>query len=332
MRQKAILWVVGAAILVGGILIAGWEEVVETAQILDWHELLILLGLQIATIAGLAYQWRYLFKRSGKSIRYRDIAIVNLASGFVESVTPSSKLGGEAAKVYLFHQITSTAYHRLSALLLVQKFVSLGPLVFICTASMLFFVSYADVTVQLATNAVLGAMLATIIALLIGYLLIRFRDQLLVDKEHSISYLDEVQEFLQRSIQNARSLLTYSEQVWMLSVSTGIWALYPFKVYLAAQFLSLELSLFIAVIGTFLAYGVSLLPVSPGGLGTFEATLASVCVVGGLTFSEGMTVALVTRFATFWFPLVLSAGATVWLFVSDKQISPEGTRFDSWLQ
>ncbi|QZA87749.1 flippase-like domain-containing protein [Salinarchaeum sp. IM2453] len=332
MRQKAVLWVVGAAILVGGILIAGWAEIVETAQMLAWYELLILLGLQIITIAGLAYQWGYLFKRSGKSIRYRDIAIVNLASGFVESVTPSSKLGGEAAKVYLFHQITNTAYHRLSALLLVQKFVSLGPLFVICVVSTLFFVNYADVTVQLETNVVLGPILATIIVLLIGYLLIRFRDRLLVDKEYSIPHIDEAQRFLQSSIRNARSLLTYSEQAWMLSVSTGVWALYPFKVYLAAQFLSLELSLFIAVVGTFLAYGVSLLPVSPGGLGTFEATLASVCVIGGLTFSEGMAVALVTRVATFWFPLALSAGATVWLFVSDEQISPEETRVDSWFQ
>lgn len=69
----------------------------------------------------------------------------------------------------------------------------------------------------------------------------------------------------------------------------------------------------IAVI-TYTAYLVSLFPLLPGGLGSFEGTMALMFAsYGEIFFAEALAIALVARFVTYWFPLLLSALLTAYL-------------------
>jgi len=67
-----------------------------------------------------------------------------------------------------------------------------------------------------------------------------------------------------------------------------------------------EVSLaYIAAI-TFAAYMVAMLPIFPGGLGGFEATMAGLLVAIGFAVSDAAVVTIVFRFITFWLVMLLS--------------------------
>ena len=49
-----------------------------------------------------------------------------------------------------------------------------------------------------------------------------------------------------------------------------------------------------------------MMPLLPGGLGTFEAAMVLLLAAIGIPFYQGITFALVFRFSTFWFVFIWS--------------------------
>lgn len=58
---------------------------------------------------------------------------------------------------------------------------------------------------------------------------------------------------------------------------------------------------------TFVSYFAAMIPLLPGGLGTFEGTMSGMLLVYGLSAEEAVAVSLVFRFVTFWFVVLFSA-------------------------
>ena len=68
---------------------------------------------------------------------------------------------------------------------------------------------------------------------------------------------------------------------------------------------------------TFISYFAAMIPILPGGLGTFEGTMSGLLLVYGLTPEEAVAVSLVFRFVTFWFVVLLSAAVILlWKLLS----------------
>lgn len=92
----------------------------------------------------------------------------------------------------------------------------------------------------------------------------------------------------------------------LICLSLLMWLLYPLKYYLVAQAYGIEISFSSISSATFIAYFTSLLPLTPGGLGTFELSMAHILFMNGLSLSEGLLIAGTGRLITFWFPLLIS--------------------------
>ncbi len=105
----------------------------------------------------------------------------------------------------------------------------------------------------------------------------------------------------------------------MFGVAFIIWAFYPVKVYLVANILGYQLNPVIVIIATFTAYLVSMVPLLPGGLATFEGTLALVLAYEGLAAHEAFSIALMTRVITFWIPLFISAIPAIYYINKTKK-------------
>lgn len=339
MRRKGLLWIVGLGILGGFIFFADWTEVVEALSYVDGWILVALFGVQLLTLCLITYQWKYILDCSDIDLPYREIFAVNLAGTFVESVTPSSKLGGEAAKVYLFERLSSANYLDLSSAVAVHKFVSMVPFLALCLTITGAAVLFLDGRIP-GTTTVALILIAVAGGLSLGLLLVRKNGRITTRRTGrrslpvSISIFDRLPGRIERlgtraitvlreTTRGAKRLTTPADRRHLYLVSLVIWGLYPLKVYVVAVMLGLDAGLLLATIGTILAYLVSITPLSPGGTGTFEGTLALVFLAGGSTFAEGLTVALVARLVTFWFPLALSVAATIWLLFSDHHIQPD---------
>ncbi len=323
MNKKLLLWILGIFILTVVTLISGLGEIVSILFDLDASLLILFLislgTLQLITLCLVAFQWYYLFGKSSEEISFSRVFLINQTGGFVESVTPSSKMGGEAAKLYLYNNITSIDYEKLTSLLLGHKYISLAPFLLIGFFTLVFLASflYAMPLVVYLSFGSLGVLT------LILFLLIYFEGKSsgwskkldvgfpMIEKFYT-KFILAVQ-FVQRASNTTKKILTPKTRNSLFVVSFVVWAIYPFKIYVTAQVLGIQLNFLLAIIVTYSTYLVSMLPITPGGLGTFEGSMAVILRLNGFLFAEGMAIALLARVITFWFPLLISAGSTIYL-------------------
>ncbi|MDQ2048873.1 lysylphosphatidylglycerol synthase transmembrane domain-containing protein [Natronolimnohabitans sp. A-GB9] len=331
MNRKLLLWIVGICLLAGLAFLAGWRELWSALQQGNPLVIAALCLVQFGTLGLIAYQWQFLFDRAGVSISFRRVFEVTLAGLFVESATPSSKLGGMAAKVYLFERTTNATYGTISSVLLAQKYVSLPPFAVLCVGALgVGASSLEDGAVSSDVYGLVGGFVAVVVA--VGAVLTVSRRETTRDGHWSIAtivpnsaagYVDRAQSTLRSVVSGAGELLDRRGRYWLYAIAVLLWFVYPLKIYVVALTLGVETTLTIAFVGTYLAYLVGLAPISPGGTGTFEGTLALVFLAGGASFAEGLSVALLARVVTFWVPLALSAVTTAILIWSDEDAVPD---------
>ena len=315
---KILLFLLGIAVIALLVLLLGLEDIRSSLSGLTLWQLLLLFCLQIATLLAGSWMWYRLLRKKGP-ISFSEVFLVNQASALLEKLTPSVKLGGEAAKVFLLRQRTGHAYSDLTGILVLQKFLSLAPFALLCL--MVLLPALYLFNLPAALYAALPALL--LILAVLGVLCSpgrqQGRDTEQAWKDHPgqekvgklagrVPHIKaKIRLFLESSRRTASTLLTKKETAELLTLSLGIWIFYPLKVYLVCSFLGLDPGILMIAVSTLAAYLVSMLPLLPGGLGSYEGTMALVFTLADLDPAQGMAVALVSRSATFWFPMLLSA-------------------------
>ncbi len=233
-----------------------------------------------------------------------------LTGSFVESVTPSSKLGGETAKAYLLYQKTDLNSNDLTSIIVMQKFIILLPFLFLCLFVILLSF-YKYFLPDFVYIIYLITVLIFVIICAIYYKLGKRKDVFIF----KFKKLNKVVSFISKSSKKSSDLLLNSQKYWLLLISLFIWLLYPLKLYLVSRMLGFNVEILFIILVTYIAYLAGIMPVSPGGLGTFEGTIALLFSWNGFYFAEGLSVALVLRLITYWFPLILSIIAASYLII-----------------
>ncbi len=321
-NNKVLLWIVGILLITALTVSSGFSEIATIWRGLNPLILVLLGSLQILTLSLSSFQWYYLFNKENHFISFKDVFSIYLSGVFVESVTPSSKFGGEATKVYLFRKKTGLPYQKIVAFFIAHKYISLLPFLVLCSI----FLILGSINFNLPGIAYISfgalALLFSLIAfsvhkgninkrLKISRLLDLLDDSSLISKplKKILAGID----FIDSASAQVKQILTNKERNLLLVISVIIWGLYPLKIYLAAEALGIPLNPIIPIIATYLAYLVSMLPLSPGGLGTFEGTMAFIFSVNGISFTQGVAISMLARSITYWFPLFLSAAMTIYL-------------------
>ena len=337
-----LLYILGIIILASLVFIVGFEDVLKIVTKISPFHLFILFLVQILTIFLTGYIWYFLIKKSTaeKEISLSSVIGVHLAGNFVESVTPSVKLGGETAKVFLMRQKTSLSYQELTAITVVSKYFSLIPFLLIS----LFVVLYTFFTWDMPEIVYLSFL--GLVFLLVLFILFfklgtmknistsnlwnqsktinpdqkSFKEKLLLKGHKIINFVKEASNI-------SRELTKVTDRWQLIFIASIVWILYPVKVYFVSNALGFNNSFILIALATFTAYLVNMLPLLPGGLGSFEGSMALVFTSAGLTSAEGLSIALVTRLVTFWLPLLLSAGAaSVLVYNKKNEVLKEKTK------
>lgn len=317
--RKVIFFLLGFALLLSMVFFLGTKDVAAHISAISPHSLAILFSLQLSTLMASAWLWHFLLSRKS-NVSFSSVFLINQAAGMVESITPSVKFGGEAAKIWLFRKYTGQKYEDLSGAMLVHKFLTMAPFAVLCLLLL------APAAYYFTLPAYFYALLA-LLFLFCGLLgATCYRKPASPWKNSDNIHEQEVQgkmgfkvlvkartifigifAFLRQARSSASTLLGPGQSIAALSVSLIIWIFYPVKVYLVCMFLGIDVHPIIIGLSTLFAYMVSMVPVLPGGLGAYEGGMAAFFTIGGLSPAEGLAIALVSRLTTFWFPLLVSA-------------------------
>ncbi|NLW56818.1 MAG: flippase-like domain-containing protein [Firmicutes bacterium] len=95
---------------------------------------------------------------------------------------------------------------------------------------------------------------------------------------------------------------------WILQfvLALLIWAIFPLKLILLIFPHNNSIPLLVLFGTTFVSYFAGMIPLLPGGLGTFETTMSGLLTIYGLPLNQAVAITIVFRFITFWFVLLLS--------------------------
>ena len=334
--KKSLLWLFALMVIIILVISLGWDDI--RSALLRVHPMILigLLVLQTATILAVSFQWRYLLKKTNRPVSLLLTLLINLAGNFIESVTPSVKLGGEAAKVIYYHKYTGLGYDRLTGIMLALKLFSLLPFVVFSALALLL----AITVFELPAITLIAFVLLFVVVFMLSLIYYKSSeidgavykkdmpsDNLFPSSRSNISgkinfllslifnKIEKGKRFIRRSTVFARNLTTIKDIYLLVAVSSLVWVLYPVKVFIITRMLDLNVTFLSVIIITFTAYLVSMAPILPGGLGSFEGTMTLMFSLMGFTPAQGMAVALLSRLVTFWFPLLWSGCAAGYLVI-----------------
>lgn len=280
--------------------------------ILDFglKHLMIVCGIQVLTLLMISMQWKMIAKQMGEKISFGSVLGINLSGTFVESITPAVKAGGEAAKVMLFKSKLNISAGKAVAIVGVQKTLTSTVFTILCTISMILFI--LQVKMSVAYRNVLGMgflfLLLTVGLLLLAIIAPQKVKTFFLKRKILKKFHQSIGDFFNHFEQTIQGLKSQKQTLIIhFILSMAIWLLFPVKAYYIAVIIGLDISFFAIAMVTYLTYMIGMIPLLPGGLGSFEAAAVFLLQPLGVSLEAGMVLALVLRFATFWFVFGLSS-------------------------
>ncbi len=295
-HRKPLLFVLGLTLLILIIVLSDIGEVIEALRPLTWVQLALLVGLQLLTLILINVQWRAVAWHLKLSLSFRSLLKMNFLGTFFESVTPAVKTGGEAYKFFYLKQERLSSGDA-AALITTQKGISF----------MTFLTMALIALLSSGLTRLLEASVLTVIAVNAGIILGVFVAFFLVVRRQQSRPADTPGKFAE--FFNALAKLKDHKQRLVVHALLGgiIWALYALKTMVVLRMVGVELAFTVVAAITYITYIVNMLPLSPGGLGTFEGTMTGLLVAFSIAPGVALAVTITLRVFTFWFMLLLSA-------------------------
>jgi uncharacterized protein (TIRG00374 family) len=268
----------------------------------------LLLILQVATQLALNYQWFRLCKALGLRASFMRLLAVNAYGVVVDAANPGEKVGGELARVLQLNNMMGFSTRQSTSLVTIQKSLSLSALLMLNIVAVIAFSGKIPFLGRLSVRILVIALLLALGVLIIYALFFTEHLNARIKKIRSTGRAARwIKDWMAGFVRDTKTIgQKPGEWFFQFGLSFMIWAMFPIKLYIIVSGYA-DISLFMVVAITFIAYFAAMIPLLPGGLGTFEATMSGLLVACGLPAAAAMAVSLVFRFITFWFVVMLSA-------------------------
>lgn len=289
-RKKSILLKIWYAVLVLLLLFAlsrfDLHSLLHSIRQISVWSVVLLIGLQIVSQLLINVQWNRVAKIADIRMSFWEMLYVNCQGAVMDSITPGVKIGGEVTRAVQISRTGKCSAEHATAIVSIQKLFSIG--VFLIFS--MFSVVYLMREVPDLWMAALGLV---VMILLIAAIIFALRKKLK-------SFLHNLRNQLKSLAKNPRAIVLLS------ALSALIWLLYPIKMLVLTMQIYPEPAVIYIGAVTFIAYMVAMIPIFPGGLGGFEATMVGLLLSAGFMQSDALVVTVLFRFFTFWFVLLLS--------------------------
>ena len=322
-RKKVFLkvahWVLTVIALFAFARFVGKIPLTEALSSINLQVFVLLSLLQLLTLCACAGSLWVILIKFGSQIRFSKLLVIYFASNFVENITPSLKFGGEAVKIFWLRKETGSKYQTLTGALLAYKFLSMSSFIMLFTLSILFF-QHDFRAVLLPYTLGIGVILVLVI-LFFKYFLTKRKSK----QEarflgiNELPFASKGMAFFSEALRTIEQNLSRKQFVSLLLVWLLIWLIYPLKLLIISQTLGVTLSFFSITGALFSSYLVSMLPITPGGLGTFESSLILLLSSLSITTQQATGVVFSLRLFTYWLPLLLTGLCALFLFISSSK-------------
>lgn len=308
--KKVFLYIFSLAAMAALLWIADLQEILAHLVAIDIKLLIPVALLQLLTISLINWQWRLASEAVGSALSWNKLIHINMIGTFVESISPALKTGAEITRVYYLKSHAGLSLTKAVSIVILQKAISLFAFVLLNLTGLAFFLAfYTDKSdnisffivnlIIIATAFLLAAFFvsspkyASIFLNFIPFIPDRF-------KAKAESYFVPLHLTVSNLFKNTKLLSLMVVQAF------AIWLLYAVKAYIIARSLDIGIGFAEVTVTTLFSYMIAMLPLFPGGLGSFEAAYSFMFVSMGFNVEGGIASALTLRLITFWFVFLIS--------------------------
>ncbi len=255
----------------------------------------LLLGLQILTQLLITFQWHIITNIVLGTSNFMKVFNIFTRGSIIEAITPGVKIGGEAARIYYIQQDFDCTVDKALNIVVVQKSISMSVLLSIGVFSFV----YASKLM----SAYLPAMLHFLFLVLSLGLIIFLIAILFFSKQITKFFPNKYISSYTATVSN----LHKSHWLILFGLSVIIWILFPIKMVILCRSFSVDLPFFNLLAITMISYMMGMLPLTPGGIGTFEGTMVALFKIVSVPAVVSLPITVIFRFVTFWFVNLASA-------------------------
>ncbi|MGI5899152.1 MAG: lysylphosphatidylglycerol synthase transmembrane domain-containing protein [Christensenellales bacterium] len=268
----------------------------------------LLLFLQILTQLSLNYQWHRLCKVLKLPAPFLRLLVVNSYGVVVDASNPGEKVGGEVARVVQLNNILGFNTNQSTSLVTIQKSLSLTALVALNIVAVIALSGRVEFLSLPYVRIILITILLFLAVFLVYALLFTQKLDARIQRIRSQGKIALWIKKWASDFSRDTKAISSRPREWLFQflLSLAIWALFPVKLYIiVTQYAPVNLFVLFAV--TFVAYFAAMIPLLPGGIGTFEAAMSGMLVAYSLSMEQAIAASLIFRFITFWFVVLISA-------------------------
>lgn len=276
-----------------------------------------LLMVQIISQLMVNYQWCRIGKIMGREDNFFKMLYVNARGAIIDAITPGVKVGGEVTRALLLKNELNYSAQESAILVTIQKMASFSSFLIINLFAFAHISSKVETFQAIFVKIIVYFFLLALIGILVfiftctTYLENRITN--IVAKGRLTAVLHRYIKSLLANIKVLKSIKGEMYKQFLLSLS--IWLLYPLKMILLVHLFTPNYDIIFLTELTFISYMVGMIPLLPGGLGGFEATMTSLLIVMQINSNDALAITLLFRFITFWFVVLISllyAGIWKW--------------------
>ncbi|HHY91529.1 MAG TPA: flippase-like domain-containing protein [Clostridiales bacterium] len=270
--------------------------------------LVSLLMIQVISQLLVNYQWCRIGKVMGGNHHFFEMLYVNSRGMIIESITPGVKIGGEVTRALLLKNELKYSAQEAATLVTIQKMVSLSSFLMIN----LFAFAHISNKIESFQGFFVKAIVYFFLIALVGILILLFTcTSFLKNKITNLSskyrWSGVLQWYIITLLSNIQVLKDIKGEMYkQILLSFSIWILFPVKMILLVHLFTTNYDWVFLTEVTFISYMVGMIPLLPGGIGGFEATMTSLLMAMKINPNDALAIALLFRFITFWFVILIS--------------------------
>lgn len=297
-------------VILGICLIAtsNFKEIIYSLREIKPSILFIIIFLQIITEILLIFQWYKISKLMGLPVNFFKMMIINAKGNIMDSVTPGAKVGGEFLRGLLFKEKLGYTTNQSISLIAIQKIISVGSLVTMGLLALLF----TPKDLLFLNNKGLKYVLVTVLSILVLFFItLIIYPKKIVDlfnrKKSNNKWLNMIKKWTYEFSEHILKIQGNKKAlVFQFTLSTLIWMIFPIKLIILVSTFGLKINILGLFATTLISYVIGMIPLLPGGLGSFEMTMSGLLIMMGLTTEQSLITSVTFRFVTFWFVVLLS--------------------------
>ncbi len=266
--------------------------------------ILLLILMQLITQLLLGLQWHRITKTILLKSKFSTILYILTTGSVVEAITPGAKVGGEVTRLYYLKNEFNTSSTNSANIILIQKSISMTVLFSICLISFLYLSQTISLGLSTSTQILINVMCVILIIFFILFLFCSKKLSNFLGKSNN-SIILKINKFIE-SYSVATKMISKKEWIIQFIISLLVWGLFPIKMFVLCYSSGLDLNFFVIIAITMTSYMIGTLPLTPGGLGTFEGTMIGLFSLVSINSAISTSITIVFRVITFWFVMLIS--------------------------